>query len=167
MFEATTSFGPYLLLIKPSRITRPWAGIGQLHEAGHLWDWARGVESPNSSGREWARGEIRAHEVELAVADLLTSGKYSQRLHDFAEAHGLESADSLLALVAQGNGTLAKLNRIDSMLSPEKPRSGEEEGFRYGSHIYSLGLQLLAQWGDAPATPSEKESFALDLRELA
>jgi hypothetical protein len=51
--------------MKPARLTRIWAGLGQLHEVGHLHDWAEGGESPNSSGREWAGGEIRAHRVEL------------------------------------------------------------------------------------------------------
>jgi hypothetical protein len=162
-YEATLDFGPFLLLIKPVLFTEEWAGLAQLHEATHLYDWARGIEPFNATQRRWARGEVRAHGVELEIFDLLTEGQYAVQARHFAGNHGIDSPERLLELLARGNGKLAQLAELSTIFSSARPRSHDEVGFRYGTHIAALGLLLLSQWGRVEPEHAQEESFILSM----
>ncbi|MEX0755010.1 MAG: hypothetical protein WD556_07825 [Actinomycetota bacterium] len=143
IFQATSRYQLPLTLVQPVKVSAAWSGLVQIHEVGHTYDWVMGFESPRSRGHEWAEGEIRAHQMERAMINLVSDGSYSDALRAFADVGGIPSVDHLLEGVNQGNGTLVQLNQLDQFLSPEEPQSDQEIPVRYGTHVFALGLELV------------------------
>lgn len=164
IFQTRADWGPPVLLIKPVPMSPEWAGLGQIHESSHLRDISSGLEPIHPDKKEWALGEVRAFQAEIALADLISGGQYVEAVSNVAHSLGLGDVQDLMAEVGTGGDRLATLGgRLDPLLRAGAPESFDEEGLRFGLHLVALGFSMLEGELNPSITHSE---FVIELTGL-
>jgi len=128
------------VLIKQEKVSEVWAGLFLTHELSHLADRVLKVEPPNPTRAQFLMGELRAYDLELMGADLVSAGRLRQHLDAILDRWQLESVASVTErCVHLGPPELAALN--DAVPGGD-PQSAAEARLRGGFFAAALVLRF-------------------------
>lgn len=127
------------LRIKPEKISEFWAGVFLVHELSHLADRVFGIEPVEPTRKEYLLGEMRAYNLELMLANLVSSGTYQKRLDTILDKWKPASAEVLIEKML--NGEFPEIRTLDAAVSNEKAESQTEYNIRSGFHVLSMYLR--------------------------
>ncbi len=138
-----------LLEIMPVPLSRAWAGILMVHELVHLHDRVTGAESPRPGKQEFLAGEIKAYGIETGVIDIMTQGKFDQKLDMLIKEFNLTTAQEVFELSqdysAEAKRFDARLrSELDPLITPEPVQSNTERASRDGLYYISLCMRISA-----------------------
>jgi len=143
VFQAHCRDGLNILSIKPVKLTHIWAGIFQVHEAGHLYDIAIGAEGATRSLDEYVEGEVRAYRTEDALVSVITQGKFSTVIDDIIITNAFDDPTDILMVVRSDHQKWEQISlRLGTLITHEFPASVSEMAMRYGYYVTAIAFRI-------------------------
>lgn len=136
-----TSHDLNLLYIKPFACTEEFNGIAVTHELVHLKDFVTGREPKRPSRTEYIDGEHRAFSCEIATADLVTNGNFSQAIEEFIR-HGNLTMNTMieLGLHPEDSALETMVASVDAHARLPQSRSFSEANMRASLYLFASGF---------------------------
>jgi hypothetical protein len=124
-----------------------WEAAVLGHELRHAYDHAMQIEPPNSAGRAFLEGEVRAYLLELEILDRATNGAYSREL-DAILAERPSTSTGWLVTIPD-----AAIERLHRLFDP--PRTEDERATRLGSFLILINFRLIEREHLPPSARAE------------
>ncbi len=135
------------LKIKPSAVSRQWAGLAKLHEMRHLHDFTTGLEPKRPNRQQYIAGEVRAYSDEITAANLLSEGRLPTAIDDAIARHGVTTMEHALALRQNFAAISGIAREIDPCITPQLPLSQNESGTRLGFYMFAIAFRIADRVG--------------------
>lgn len=130
--SATELNGLDVILIRPDRMSKRWAGVFMVHEMSHMLD----QRSPSSSALD-CDGEFAAYVLEREFYDLITESRFTRALETAAKRFA--ASEEHVALSIDHPDELASvLAWIEKEMGEAPPESQAEREMRDGFYYVSL-----------------------------
>lgn len=137
-----------LLAIKPERVSERWAGLFMIHELSHLMDRAVGTEPRNPTREQFLQGELRAYEIEVTAANLVSNSALGKQIDHWLEKWRPSTHEELLERArSMGASVMASL---ETSMGSTRPLSEAELSMRFGFYVMAFLLRHAAARGDPP-----------------
>lgn len=127
-----------VLRIKPDKVTELWAGLFLVHGLSHLADRVTGVEPPDATHQQYLMGELRAYNLVLLAASLVSGGVLDRHLDEVLGCWRPVSIEGLADRLQAMDST--DIAYLDSSVPAGSPESEAEATLR--ADFYRLTLAL-------------------------
>jgi len=136
--------------IKPIGVSKTWAGIFLIHETSHLYDYYGKIPHLKPSPRQIIESEVRAYQSEIKVINLVSQGKFSQKIQETLKVYGWGKEQEILRLYFTPNAPemISIQNQLDNTTC--KTVSKEERMLRNVTYITALGFAWLEKNSQNP-----------------
>ena len=119
---------------------REGAGLFLTHELSHLADRVLKVEPPNPTRAQFLMGELRAYDLELMAADLVSAGRLRRGLDALLDDWQLESLERVTERC--GRMEPRESASLNTAISGGDPQSAAEGRLRNGFFAAALVLRF-------------------------